>query len=718
MSHEAKVRELLAQMTLAEKIGQMWQLDGGLEGHKLLVRAGKAGSILNLNKADEPQQARKVNEFQRIAVEETRLGIPLIIGRDVIHGFRTVFPIPLGQAASFDMALVEEGARIAAREAASQGINWTFAPMVDIARDPRWGRIAEGGGEDPLLTSRLGAAMVRGFQGALSSRESIAACAKHYVGYGAAEAGRDYNTTWIPEGLLRDVYLPSFRACVDAGVCTLMSAFNDLNGIPASGNEFTLRRILKGEWGFDGFVVSDWASIEEMISHGFCAGKAEAAHAGITAGVDMEMVTDCYIENAERLVADGKLDMALIDDAVARILRIKLRLGLFDHPYVDEDGPSVLLAPDHREAARKIARESCVLLKNAGMLPLAGNRLAVIGPLADNGAEQLGCWTIDGRGEDCVTPLAALREAFSDELRYAAGLPDARSLDTSGFAEAVEAAKASDAVVLFLGEDSGLSGEAHSRAFLDLPGAQLALLDAVRAAGTPVAVVILTGRPLLLEEVVKRAQAVLVAWHPGTMGGPAIADLLLGAESPSGKLPVTFPLVVGQVPVYYAHRNGGRPPAEDRHEAPTGTPLNPETFTSTYLDVDHRPLFPFGFGLSYTTFEYSELKLSSTAIRENETLEVAVSVTNTGAREGTEVVQLYVRDPVASVTRPVRELKEFQRVPLAPGATKRVTFRLSPSQLAFHGRDMQLVVEPGEFQVFVGGSSEAKLEAAFTLLEG
>jgi beta-glucosidase len=719
MSHEAKVGELLGRMTTAEKIGQMWQVDGGREEFKPLVREGRVGSILNLNRPEEPNPAAVYNAFQRIAVEETRLGIPLIIGRDVIHGYRTVFPIPLGQAASFDMTLVEEGARIAAREASSCGINWTFAPMVDIARDPRWGRIAEGGGEDPLLTGRLGAAMVRGFQGDFSA-EHIAACVKHYVGYGAAEGGRDYNTTWIPEGLLRDVYLPSFRACVEAGVCTLMSAFNDLNGIPASGNAFTLRQVLKDEWGFDGFVVSDWASIDEMISHGFAADKAEAARAGISAGVDMEMVTDCYIEHAERLIADGKLDMALVDDAVARILRIKFRLGLFDHPYVREERPSVLLAPAHREAARAMARESCVLLKNDGALPLPPSvkRLAVIGPLADAGAEQLGCWSLDGRGEDSVTPLAALREAFSDgKISYAPGLPGARSTDTASFAEAVDAVKASDAAILFLGEDAGLSGEGHSRAFLDLPGAQWALLEAVCATGIPVTAVIMTGRPLILEEVVKRAQAVLIAWHPGTMGGPAIADLLLGVQSPSGKLPVSFPRAVGQIPVYYAHRNTGRPPAEDRHEVPTGTPLNPESFTATYLDVDHRPLFPFGFGLSYTAFQYTDPELSATKLHPDETLEIAVSVTNIGDREGVEVVQLYVRDPVASVTRPVRELKDFQRVCLAPGETRRVSFRLAPPQLAFHGRDMQPVVEPGEFQVFVGGSAEAATGATFTLME-
>ena len=720
MSVEARVRELLGKMTLAEKIGQMWQVDGNREEFKALAREGKIGSILNLNKADVANPAQVYNEYQRIAVEESRLGIPLIIGRDVIHGFRTIFPIPLGQAASFNMALVEEGARIAAREASACGINWTFAPMVDIARDPRWGRIAEGGGEDTLLTSRLGAAMVRGFQGDLSSPERIAACAKHYVGYGAAEGGRDYNTTWIPEGLLRDVYLPSFRACVEEGVCTLMSAFNDLNGIPTSANAFTLRQILKGEWGFDGFVVSDWASINELIVHGFTADNAGAAYEGISAGVDMEMVTECYIDSAERLVAEGKLDEALIDDAVARILRIKLRLGLFDHPYVEEERISCLLAPEHQEAARAIARESCVLVKDEGALPLpaSAKRLAVIGPLADAGADQLGCWIFDGRGADSVTPLAALREAFTGEVRYAPGLSGARSAETSGFAEAVQAARDSDAVVLFLGEDADLSGEAHSRAFLDLPGAQMALLEAVCAAGKPVTAVIMTGRPLLLEQVAKLADAVLVAWHPGTMGGPAIADLLLGVASPSGKLPVTFPRAVGQIPVYYNHRNTGRPSAEDRHLVPTGTPLNPETYTSTYLDVNHLPLYTFGYGLSYTTFSYADFTISSKTLTMDSKLEIAVSVTNSGDREGVEVVQLYLHDPVASVTRPVKELKDFQRVQLAPGETRRVTFRLQPSQLAFHGRDMQPVIETGEYEVFVGGSSEAEVVGKFMLVEG
>lgn len=722
MQVEERVRMLLAEMTLAEKLGQMQQIHGGAEEHKALVRRGLVGSVLNLFPPEDPQPARIVNEFQAVAVKESRLGIPLIIGRDVIHGFRTIMPIPLGQAASFDMALVEAGSAVAAREAAACGLNWTFAPMVDIARDPRWGRIAEGGGEDPLLSARLGAAMVRGFQGSdLAAAERIAACAKHYVGYGAAEGGRDYNTTNIPDGLLRNVYLPSFKACVDAGAATLMSAFNDLNGVPATGNAFTLRQILKQEWGFDGFVVSDWASVEEMIAHGFCADKREAALIAIAAGVDMEMVTTCYAENAQALLDDGLLTMAQIDDAVSRILRIKLRLGLFDNPYVDEGRMSVLLNADHLQTARQLAAKSCVLLKNDGTLPLRAEmkKLAVIGPLADASADQLGCWVFDGRPEDSITPLRALREALAGrcEVCFAPGLPDARSMDESAFTDAAALAEACDAVVLFLGEDAQMSGEAHSRAFIELPGAQAALIARLAALGKPLSAVILTGRPLALTNILDQVNALLIAWHPGTMGGPALADLLLGVESPSGKLPASFPRTVGQAPVYYNHTNTGRPPAPGKRAVPMGTPLNPEAFCSSYIDVDPRPLFPFGYGQSYASFTYTDQALSTATLRPGDTLTAAVTLTNTGAIAAEEVVQLYTRDLVGSVTRPVKELKDFTRIRLAPGASQRVTFTLHTNQLAFYNAEMQLVVEPGAFQVMIGGNSEEVLIAGFAVVE-
>jgi beta-glucosidase len=715
-----RIRGLLAKMTLGEKIGQMRQVTGGGDEHRDLVRRGLVGSVLNLAGPDTSDPARVTNEFQRAAVKESRLGVPLIIGRDVIHGFRTVMPIPLGQAASFDMPLVEEAASVAAREATACGINWTFAPMVDVARDPRWGRIAEGGGEDPLLASRLGAAMVRGFQGDDPSQpERLAACAKHYVGYGAAEGGRDYNTTWIPEGLLRDVYLPSFKACVDAGVLTLMSAFNDLNGIPASGNSFILRQVLKTEWGFDGFVVSDWDAVAEMIVHGLCADEGDAARAAVTAGVDMEMVSDCFAGALQQLVEDGTVGAALIDEAVSRILRVKLHLGLFEQPFADEGRLGVLLSAAHLDTAKRLAAESCVLLKNDGVLPLSSEMrsLAVIGPLADAPTDQLGCWSPDGRPEDTVTPLRALQEALRGrcEVQYAPGLDEPRSEEDKGFTAALRAAADCDAAVLFLGEDALLSGEAHCRAFLDLPGAQEQLVRAVAEAGKPVTAVIMTGRPLALGSVVEQVDALLIAWHPGTMGGPAIADLLLGAISPSGKLPVSFPLTVGQVPVYYGHKNTGRPAVVGRRTKPIGTPLDPEGFISAYLDVDPTPLFHFGYGLSYASFEYSELRLSHSVLSVGEALTARVTLTNTGRVEAEEVVQLYTRDLVASLTRPVKELKEFARVRLAPGESRELSFTLETDQLAFHNSAMEYVAEPGQFRLMIGGNSKDVLTAEFTL---
>jgi beta-glucosidase len=718
MDIEKRVDSLMSQMTLEEKIGQLGQATDANDQHLGLARQGGLGSILNVAGPEAANPAQVSNEVQRAAVEGSRLGIPLIFGRDVIHGYRTVMPIPLGQAASFDMALIEEAAAVAAREASACGVHWTFAPMVDIARDPRWGRIAEGGGEDPVLTSRMGAAMVRGFQGKDPSRpERIAACAKHYAGYGAAEGGRDYNTTWIPENLLRDVYLPSFKACVEAGVATVMSAFNDLNGLPATANSLLIRQILKTEWGFDGFVVSDWDSVQELIPQGVAADKAEATRLALAAGVDMEMVSTCFTESLKALVESGEVPAAQLDEAVRRVLRTKFRLGLFDNPYVDEGRASGLLADSHREVAKRLATESCVLLKNDGALPLPADirSLACIGPLADAPVDQLGCWAFDGRAEDSVTPLAALREALAGrgEVSYAAGLEHARSTDTKGFDEAVCLAVKSDAVVLFLGEDAGLSGEAHCRAFLDLPGAQERLVRAVAEVGKPVICVVMTGRPLALSGVLDKVNALLVAWHPGTMGGPAIADLLLGKASPSGKLPASFPRAVGQVPIYHSHMNTGRPPSPGMSDIPTGTPLDPTGFLSGYLDVAPVPLFPFGYGLSYTQFAYSDLKLSRDSMPVDGKLAASVKVTNTGPVAGDEVVQLYLRDLVGSLTRPVKELKDFARIRLAPGESRTVSFTLNADQLAFHTLGGKRIVEPGAFHLMIGGNSRELLRAEF-----
>ncbi len=719
---ESRIADLLARLSLDEKIGQMTQANDDTPANRQLVRAGRMGSVLNIAGSWAPDLVKIANLYQRLAVEESPHGIPLLIGRDVIHGCRTILPIPLAQAASFDTALVEEGAAMAAAEARAYGIQWAFAPMVDIARDPRWGRIAEGGGEDPLLSGRMGAATVRGFQGATLSADTqkLAACAKHYVGYGAAEGGRDYNTTWIHDLLLRNVYLPPFRACVDAGVASMMSAFNCLNGVPASGNSFTIRQILKQEWGFDGLVVSDWDSIREMINHGYAADRCAAAEAGVRAGVDMEMVSTTYGEWIPALLKDGRITLAQVDDAVARILRIKFRLGLFEHPYTDENQGGIILSAPHRTIARKMAAECCVLLKNDGVLPLRLplRSLAVIGPLADNGAEQMGCWSMDGHGGDSVTVVTALRDRLgkSGVVHEVPGLPDARSVDTGAFAAAVAAARDADAVVLVLGEPAYLSGEAHSRASLDLPGAQQQLLEAVAASGKPLILIVMAGRPLVLTPVLDKVAAVLWAWHPGTMGGPALADLLFGDAAPCGRLPVSMPACLGQVPVYYAQFNTGRPAPETTQPViPEGTPLNPVGFTSSYVDASHRPLFPFGFGLGYTTFAYANIALSATRLQPGQKLQVSCDITNTGTREGVEVAQLYLRDEAASVVRPLRELKDFQRVCLAPGKTQRVTFTLTPHDLSFLDAAGKEAVEPGRFQVWIGGDARAQLGAAFEL---
>ncbi len=722
---EQRIADLLGRMTLEEKIGQMAQVNAG-GGHvpdqlREGLRAGAIGSVLN------EVHVETVNELQRIAVTESRLGIPLLIGRDVIHGFKTVFPIPLGQAASWNPELVAHGARIAAREASSAGVNWTFAPMVDIGRDPRWGRVAECLGEDPYLSSVLGAAMVRGFQGDdLAAPGSIAACAKHFAGYGASESGRDYNTTNIPENELRNVHLPPFKAAVDAGVATLMTSFSDLNGIPASGNEWLLRQVLREEWEFDGFVVSDWESVRQLAVHGLTASDRESAYEAVNAGVDMEMVSTTYTEHLAGLVREQRIPEAWIDRLVGNILRIKFRLGLFEHPYTDPGAFPPIAAPAHLEAARQAALESIVLLKNRdGILPLsreAVQHLAVIGPLADEPWEQLGTWTFDGDPQYSVTPLKALQSMLGDvAVRYQRALPTTRSRDRSGFAEAVRLAEHADAVVLFLGEEAILSGEAHCRADITLPGIQEELIDAIAATGKPVVLVVQAGRPLALERIEAKVAAILYAWHPGSMGGPAIADLLFGAAVPSGKLPVTFPRVTGQIPIYYAQKNTGKPATPESFihidDIAPNLPQLSVGNTSFHLDVAYSPLFPFGHGLTYTTFEYANIRTSAPSMTRHDRIDVSAEVTNTGSREGDEVVQLYLRDPAASLTRPVRELKGFTRLRLTPGECRTVTFTLGASDLAFYGRDMRLRAEAGAFQVWIGGSSDAQLSTRFELVE-
>jgi beta-glucosidase len=723
---DERVRELLGRMTVAEKIGQMTQVNGagGSIPDELAeaVRAGQIGSILN------EVDVETVNRLQRLAVEESPNGIPLLMGRDVIHGFKTVLPIPLGQAATWNPELVRRGARVAALEAASTGVNWSFAPMIDVTRDPRWGRIAESFGEDPLLHSVFGVAMIEGFQGEhLSDHGSIAACAKHFAGYGASESGRDYNTTNIPENELRNVYLPPFKASVDAGVATIMASFSDLDGVPASANAFLMRQVLRDEWGFEGFVVSDWASIEQLSIHGLTANDRESAYAAVTAGVNMEMATSTYADHLPGLLQDGKVDIELIDEMVAPILRTKLEMGLFEDPYTDPASFPAVSNPDHLAVARELAEQSLVLLKNdARALPLDREKiktLAVIGPLADDGYEQLGTWIFDGNPEISQTPLQALRGFLGDSvaIRHVRGLETTRSRDTAAFDEAYRAAAESDAVLVFVGEESILSGEAHSRADIGLPGAQLDLLRRLDEASKPVITVIMAGRPLTLGEAAEASDALLFAWHPGTMAGPAVTNILFGVQAPSGKLPVTFPRMVGQVPVYYAHKNTGKPatPETFRHidDIPVRMPQTSSGFVSSHLDAGYTPLYPFGFGLSYTQFEYSDIRLGGERVPMGESVTVSATVQNVGEVEAEEVVQLYVRDPVANVTRPVRELKGFERIRLRPGERREVSFELTAADLAFYGRDMRLTTEPGQFHAWIGGDSTTDLQATFTLTE-
>ncbi len=723
---EQRIDELLRQMTLEEKIGQLALVPaaGGQVPDQLrqALREGRVGSILNEVQVDA------VNKLQRIAVEESRLGIPLLIGRDVIHGFTTVFPIPLGQAASWNPDLIARGARIAALEAAASGVNWTFAPMIDIARDPRWGRVAESLGEDPWLTSLLGAAMVSGFQGErLYDHGSIAACAKHFAGYGACESGKDYSTTNIPEHELRNVHLPPFKAAVDAGAASIMTSFSDLNGVPATGNEMLLKGILRDEWHYDGFVVSDWDSVRQLAVHGLTADDRESAYEAANAGCDVEMNSTTYADHLQSLVQEGRISPVQLDTMAGNVLRTKFRLGLFDNPYTDPSRFPVAANPEHLQAAREAALESMVLLKNDhGTLPLAADALhslAVIGPLADDPHEQLGTWTFDGDAQYSRTALQSIRDLVGDRVsvEHVRCLETTRSRDRSGFADAVALAERSDAVILFLGEEAILSGEAHCRADIGLPGVQEELIVALAAAGKPIVLVLMAGRPLALERILGQVQALLCAWHPGTMGGPAIADLLFGIAAPSGKLPVTFPRVTGQIPIYYAHKHTGKPPTPETYahidDIEARAPQLSVGNTSFHLDVSYTPLFPFGFGLSYTEFEYTNIRVSSPVMTMNDTIVLTADVTNRGDREAEEVVQLYLRDLAASVTRPVRELKAFEKVRLAPGEQRAIAFRLSASDLAFYGRTMRLTIEPGQFHAWIGGSSTAELRTDFALTD-
>lgn len=723
---ERYIDELVERMTIDEKIGQLILVNGAYgnisDELRHAVAGGRIGAVLN------EVDRETINELQRIAIEESRLQIPLLIGRDVIHGFTTVFPVPLGQAASWNPDLVERCARVSAMEAASVGVNWTFAPMVDITRDPRWGRVAESLGEDPHLTSVLGVAMVRGFQGSsLADTGSIAACAKHFAGYGASESGRDYNTASIPETELRNVHLRPFKAAIDAGVASIMTSFSDLNGIPATANQFLLKRVLRDEWSFNGFVVSDWNSISELTVHGLTSNDKEAAFEAASAGVDMEMASNTYARFLAELVQEGKIPSERLDMMVANILRTKFRLGLFQNPFTDAKLFPLPANDDHLLMAHEAARQSIVLLKNdEQLLPLAKDRirsLAVIGPLADDGYEQLGTWIFDGDPLYSQTPLRAIEKHLSDsvEIHFARGLETTRTRGREGFHEAIEAARKSDVVLLFLGEESILSGEAHCRADITLPGAQEELIAELGALGKPLVLVIMAGRPLALQNVVGRVNAVLMAWHPGTMAGPAITDILFGEVSPSGKLPVTFPRVVGQIPIYYSQKNTGRPPTRESmiliDDIPRGAKQVSIGNTSFHLDVENTPLYPFGFGLTYSNIEYANIQVNNSEVRVGETISVTAEVANKGDRHVEEIVQLYVRDLAGSLTRPVKELKDFKRVPLNPGETLTVAFELPTEALAFFNRYEMFAVEPGEFHVWIGGNSDTSLRAEFKVVE-
>lgn len=697
--NEARVNALLAKMTLDEKIGQLtlyttdWGSTGPSirEGYKNDIRSGACGNLFNSH------TTQFVRELQKVAVEETRLKIPLLFGFDVIHGYKTIFPIPLGEAASWDLAAIEQSARVAATEAAAAGLNWTYAPMVDIGRDPRWGRVMEGAGEDTWLGCRIAEARVRGIQGKkLSDVDAMLACVKHFAGYGAAIAGRDYNTVDMSERFFREYYLPPYEAAVRAGAATVMTSFNDYDGVPATGNKYLLDNILRKEWGFEGFVVTDYTSINEMVNHGVVANDKDAGELALNAGVDMDMQGAVYQRFMKQSLSEGKVTQAQIDEACRRILRLKFDMGLFEDPYKYCNAArekKTLLSAENRAAAREVSRKSIVLLKNEQQaLPLKkGQKIALIGPLADNKSELIGNWNGAGNANDCVSLREGIASVQASGLLLANGC-DFESMDKSGFEEAIRIARLSDVIIVAVGEKAMMSGEAAARAELGLPGVQEALVLELCKTGKPVIVVLMNGRPLAIPAIAEQATAILETWWLGTETGNAIADVLFGAYNPSGKLPMTFPRSVGQVPIYYNYKN-------------TGRPYDPNSkWTSKYIDQPNAPLWPFGFGLSYTSFQYETPTLDIQSA--NPSVVVNVTVKNTGKIAGEEVVQLYIRDMVGSVTRPVKELKGFQKVMLQAGESRQLKFFLTEKELGYYRRDMTFGTEPGEYEIMVGGNSE------------
>ncbi|WP_432419573.1 beta-glucosidase BglX [Flavobacterium lacustre] len=724
---ETKVDSVLKLMTLEEKVGQLnqyngfWEITGPTpkEGQAAKkyedLKKGLVGSMLNV------KGVKDVTALQKIAVEQTRLGIPLIFGFDVIHGYKTISPIPLAEAASWDLEAIKKSAAIAAEEASSVGLNWTFAPMVDISRDARWGRVMEGAGEDTYLGSKIAVARVQGFQGDLSSNKNILACAKHFAGYAFAESGRDYNTVDVSETTLQNIIFPPFKATVDAGVRTFMNSFNELNGIPATGNSYLQREVLKGDWKFDGFVVSDWGSINEMISHGYAKDSKHAAEIALNAGSDMDMESSAYVEHLVALVNEGKVKESLIDDAARRILKVKFELGLFDNPYkyCDENREKETVgSPAIQEGVLDMAKKSIVLLKNQNdLLPLkkSGQKIAVIGALANDKTSPLGSWRIAADDNTAVSVLEGLENYKGNQLNYAKGADVSvgrtqfiwetkiNTTDKSGFEEAIAIAKQADIVVMVLGEHGLQSGEGRSRSDIGLPGVQQELLEAIFKVNPNVVLVLNNGRPLAIPWADEHIPAIVEAWQLGTQSGNAIAQVLYGDYNPSGKLPMTFPRNVGQVPIYYNYKNTGRPVMNEPDSV----------FWSHYIDEKNTPLYPFGYGLSYSKFEYSDMQLTSNSFAKNGKIEVSVNIKNTGKVTGKEVVQMYIRDLIGSTTRPVKELKGFEMIELNPNETKKVVFLIDEKTIQYFTANAKWESEPGDFKVFIGGSSAKTLERDF-----
>jgi beta-glucosidase len=718
---DQKVDSVLGMMTLEEKIGQMNQYNGDWDATGPItkdgdkqnqIRKGMVGSMLNVTGEDHTRT------LQEIAMQ-SRMKIPLLFGQDIIHGYRTIFPIPLAEAASWDLDAIQLSARIAAVEASAAGVHWTFAPMVDIARDPRWGRVMEGAGEDPYLGSLIAIARVKGFQGnGLGNTDALMACAKHFAAYGAAIGGRDYNSVDMSLSQLYEIYLPPFKAAAEAGVATFMNSFNDLNGIPATGNRYLQRDVLKGEWKFRGFVVSDWGSVGEMIQHGFVKDNYEAAMVAANAGSDMDMESRSYIQNLAKLVKEGKVKTSVIDDAVKRVLRKKFEMGLFADPFrfcnIEREQQQWNNA-DHLKAEKEIARKSIVLLKNNGILPInktategKPRTVALIGPFVKAIRDNLGFWSYDWPDDTTriVTLWNGIKTKLSTETRmvYAKGC-DINDTSHAGFEDAIAAAKKADIIIISVGEARDMSGEAKSRSNIHLPGVQEELIKAIHATGKPFVVLISAGRPLIFEWTADNAPAILYTWWLGTEAGDAIADVLFGDYNPSGKLPISFPQTEGQIPIYYNHFNTGRPATSD----------SDRFYRSAYTDLSIYPRYEFGYGLSYTSFSYSDILLNKNAIKANETMTATVTVTNTGQFDGEEVVQLYIRDLIGSITRPVKELKGFQKIKLKAGESKQLTFTITVNDLKFYNSELKYVAEPGDFKIFIGGNSRDVKEATFKL---